>query len=1042
MPLTVDEWLWCLVRTSVGVAASVLVLATAFRLLRVRSPGVQRVAIVLVLLQGWVLWQVPFVIETTSLPQTDKVATTREPLSSRVEPHREPASADSARFTPMPASRQADDSAVVTLTPDVVVKPTPATRIPWRPIILLLWTLGGFVTIAATLLRYSRFIRSMRTLDAPPADWAAQWHALRGELGLAPATSLWVSDGAGPCVYWQPAGYRVVVPRELWSSLTATERRRVLRHEAAHIQRHDLWKSWAARILAAPQWFNPLAWWAVRRFDECAEWACDEAAAEGSLSRAAEFTRVLLKLGTREVSSPVPGARRGSVSQRIRRLLSRERPERRRQQIVVLSIAAAMAVVQGARIELIAQPSAEGNTQIAQTSQAAQQPVFDAQQPAAGDLLATLGAGPGRIWTSWPDPQVTWDGRRVFLGGPRGFVSIYDARSLELVSRFEAHEQRCLQVHLVDDGRELVSLSRDGTIRLWDVAATKPRLLDEWDVPQPRGDSSWVRMAVALHGRLLAICRAEELFLVEVEDSHFVQRDSLALKTGPDNFALLDDGTRLATSERVPFPGGNIPPERIVSKAGGIRYGLHDIRLSLWNLEPDKPELLDDQVVPAVSRLLFLRDGKRLLGGDPHFLPDRKTRAWYIDNDRLEPGLPLDYAWQAHRMPAFNSEGTRMAVQSQDGHFEILRVDQDPIQTVHRLNKLPSSARGIAFVPYSESLIAANSPLLLRWELTDGEYRHRGLPKGQQAYVQDVLFDDSQRVLLSVGRDAILGWDLSTPTSHWGSAQPTKLALGGAKQIDRWPNHDGLLIHNRSGNNIAIVERVNGQYQRRHFLDFGDDYQRAAWTSALHPSGKILATGHWDDSIRFWELSAEEPFMRSELTKAHRGHVCKIVYSPDGDLLASVGWDHKVKLIDTSKAEPRPIKTLGKHQDVVRSAAFSPDGRYLASGGEDGQILLWDLESDEDDAPAVFRHPEDPPKHVKMEYPTVTSLEFSQDGSRLLSADGQGRVTLWSAPTGEIQKVWRMPGWVHAARFCDKERLIASGNADGTVSVWRTPKPR
>ena len=51
----------------------------------------------------------------------------------------------------------------------------------------------------------------------------------------------------------------------------------------------------AARMLALPHWFNPLAWWAVRRYDEAAEWACD-LAATGETSTTM-YARALVRLG-------------------------------------------------------------------------------------------------------------------------------------------------------------------------------------------------------------------------------------------------------------------------------------------------------------------------------------------------------------------------------------------------------------------------------------------------------------------------------------------------------------------------------------------------------------------------------------------------------------------------------------------------------------------------------------------------------------------------------------------------------------------------
>ena len=87
------------------------------------------------------------------------------------------------------------------------------------------------------------------------------------------------------------ARYRLIVPADAWRTLEQSQRLLILRHELAHIERHDVWKSLAMRILALPHWFNPLVWHIVRRFDESTEWACDEAAAGAAPDRIPDYAR-------------------------------------------------------------------------------------------------------------------------------------------------------------------------------------------------------------------------------------------------------------------------------------------------------------------------------------------------------------------------------------------------------------------------------------------------------------------------------------------------------------------------------------------------------------------------------------------------------------------------------------------------------------------------------------------------------------------------------------------------------------------------------
>jgi TonB family protein len=51
----------------------------------------------------------------------------------------------------------------------------------------------------------------------------------------------------------------------------------VLAHEAAHVERGDIWTSLLARIVCAVYWFHPLVWWAALRMRLEADRACDDA---------------------------------------------------------------------------------------------------------------------------------------------------------------------------------------------------------------------------------------------------------------------------------------------------------------------------------------------------------------------------------------------------------------------------------------------------------------------------------------------------------------------------------------------------------------------------------------------------------------------------------------------------------------------------------------------------------------------------------------------------------------------------------------------
>ena len=128
-----------------------------------------------------------------------------------------------------------------------------AQAAPW-PLALDLW-LGGVVALLSLLvLRQTRFLAR---LERGPQGWTA------------PA-----GDSPALCGVWRG---RLVLPQDFEQRFDPTERALILAHEAVHARRHDnAWNLLAAALLAV-QWFNPLAWWALRRMRQDQELACDAA---------------------------------------------------------------------------------------------------------------------------------------------------------------------------------------------------------------------------------------------------------------------------------------------------------------------------------------------------------------------------------------------------------------------------------------------------------------------------------------------------------------------------------------------------------------------------------------------------------------------------------------------------------------------------------------------------------------------------------------------------------------------------------------------
>ncbi len=174
-----------------------------------------------------------------------------------------------------------------------------ATHYHWGRWLIAIWVGVAIMLVVIGLLRYCRVLRVTRKLSPAPDDWQHQWNRLRRRsrwLDRRVRCDMLISDSVGPLMIRRARGYSMVVPEDYWIRLTPMQRRGVMLHELAHLQRADVWRQLIARMIATMHWFNPIAWWALRQYETAAECACDQRVANDGKRAAAGFASALLDL--------------------------------------------------------------------------------------------------------------------------------------------------------------------------------------------------------------------------------------------------------------------------------------------------------------------------------------------------------------------------------------------------------------------------------------------------------------------------------------------------------------------------------------------------------------------------------------------------------------------------------------------------------------------------------------------------------------------------------------------------------------------------
>lgn len=153
-------------------------------------------------------------------------------------------------------------------------------------LLMAIWLLGLLAVVALLWARQRAAVVALRQY---PGE--AHWRTVAGS---SPALV-----GA-----WRP---RLALPAAFEQRFDAAEQSAILAHEAAHLHRHDNRWNLLACTLVALQWFNPLAWWALRRFRADQELACDAAVlALHPPTAVTAYLRALLK--SDELTAPLAPA--------------------------------------------------------------------------------------------------------------------------------------------------------------------------------------------------------------------------------------------------------------------------------------------------------------------------------------------------------------------------------------------------------------------------------------------------------------------------------------------------------------------------------------------------------------------------------------------------------------------------------------------------------------------------------------------------------------------------------------------------------------
>jgi WD40 repeat protein len=188
--------------------------------------------------------------------------------------------------------------------------------------------------------------------------------------------------------------------------------------------------------------------------------------------------------------------------------------------------------------------------------------------------------------------------------------------------------------------------------------------------------------------------------------------------------------------------------------------------------------------------------------------------------------------------------------------------------------------------------------------------------------------------------------------------------------------------------------------------------------TAFTSGNELIAIGRAPDgNLKLWNLSQGK--LLSDLGAVEQ--VVSAAFSKDAALVA-VTVEPEVRIY--SVATGKLITTLERRAVNLYSLEFSPDGTKLLSGDRQGDVMISDVSSGRTEAPL---------KGENMYYRVV----FSPDGKKIASADQDGKIKIWDVASRTTERTLTgHTGVVKLLSFSPDGQLLASAADDNTVRLW------
>jgi WD40 repeat protein len=613
------------------------------------------------------------------------------------------------------------------------------------------------------------------------------------------------------------------------------------------------------------------------------------------------------------------------------------------------------------------------------------------------------------------------------------------------------HADRVNAMVYSPDGSNLITCSRDGTARIWDLGNGR-ELLAYRSHPAPQPDDKGniddraifrvPAVAVSPDGKTIATTGTGEIHLWDpttgklkkklvghapflIKGLAFVGNQSLA--TGGD-----DKIVRLwnveTGKETIAFPPHTHRIEAIAVSPNAKLVAATDANGLIVVYKADGSEKKSiiatsgSDANAANLGILFSPDGTKIFtgGGDQN---PRLTVAPGPDGGSVPAMASTVLRFPGHsarvNAVAGTMDGKLLATASEDSTVRVW--DSASGKTVRHFQGLLSKATAVAIRPDGKQIAVGTEDGSIRlWDLSATD-EHRSATDAT-ASLWTAAFNLDGSLFATAGADRAIrvyetasGKLLATLTGH--GAAVTGLAFLA----------DGRLASSGGDKLVKLWDIKAGRFQR-------DLVGHGSAVLAVATDGNSIVSGGIDKAVKGWDAESG----KSSWSWAGRSAVAALAIRKGGKQIAVGTADGWLTILDLASGSPKPVGSGQQaHVAGVAAVAYSPDSGKLATVGGDGKFAIWTLA--DDGSPSLVN--KDDSKKPSGAAVALSAVAFSADGKLAASAGADLAVHVWDTNTGaEVRTLRAHSDWVTALAFHPSGERLLSVAVDKSARLFELSK--